>query len=121
MKTRNKKIHELLTDFTKSQKLKIIEKSWELQSSPAWLENVCEEVGLVTVDDIKIISMREAIRILGYSKELRTLQTRSEFIQELADYLKTFPENCSNYHICDMLMYRIEKHFDILFRDDNEE
>jgi hypothetical protein len=34
---------------------------------------------------------------------------RSIFIQQLADFLDTFPEGCSNYHICDMLIRRAEK------------
>jgi hypothetical protein len=34
---------------------------------------------------------------------------RSNFIQQLADFLDTFPEGCSNYHICDMLIRRAEK------------
>jgi hypothetical protein len=34
---------------------------------------------------------------------------RSNFIQQLADFLDTFPPGCSNYHICDMLIRRAEK------------
>jgi len=34
---------------------------------------------------------------------------RSNFIQQLADFLDTFPEGCSNYHICDMLIRRAER------------
>jgi hypothetical protein len=34
---------------------------------------------------------------------------RSNFIQQLADFLDTFPPGCSNYHICDMLIRRAER------------
>ncbi len=34
---------------------------------------------------------------------------RSELISQLAAFLDTFPEGCSNYHICDMLIRRAEK------------
>lgn len=34
---------------------------------------------------------------------------RIEFIEKLAKFLDTFPEGCSNYHICDMLISKAEK------------
>ena len=34
---------------------------------------------------------------------------RSEFVERLAIYLKSFPDGCSDYHICDMLLYKMEK------------
>lgn len=45
---------------------------------------------------------------------------QSEVIQKLAELYDSIPKQASNYHICDMLMYRAEK-MGIVVKEEHDE
>lgn len=47
---------------------------------------------------------------------------RTDFIQQLVIFLESFPDGCSNYHVCDMLMRYIERHLmNVEWEEEEEE